>query len=152
MKEIILFRKKIMVMAAFVLSVALLNTACSKSTHYPEPAVKGAEITIDADKIKPGKPGFFTFRQHDKGINFFVVRIDDRMLSFLDSCAKCYASSLGYVYENGSLRCRKCNVKYSMSEIEKGIGSCYPIKIPGRLQDGKYIIDISTLQNLSAKF
>jgi len=129
----------------FLLVVSSL-VACSQQPLYPEPALNGSEVVIDAEKLRSESPAFFTFRYHGKKINFFVLKVHERVLSFLDVCTSCYPSKRGYRTDNGYLTCRTCDVRYSLSDIEKGLGGCYPISVEGRLQDGKYLIPVSVLE------
>lgn len=126
--------------------------SCSRQPVYPKPALKGPEVVIDAARLLPESPVFFTHRYRGKKINFFVVKTGDKVLSFLDACAKCYPSKRGYRVEDGYLACRACEVKYPLSNIVKGFGSCFPIRIEGRLQDREYRIPISRLEEAADKF
>lgn len=103
-------------------------------------------------KLYSEKPMFFTFRYHGKDINFFVIKMSDNVLSFLDACMSCYPSKLGYRIDEGHIICRACNVRYSLSDIEKGVGGCFPIRIEGHLQEGEYHIQASELEGMADKF
>ena len=94
----------------------------------------------------------FHLQYRGKKINFFVIKVDNRVLSFLDACARCYPAKRGYRCEGGSIICRECNVRIPISQIEKGIGSCYPIKVEGSLRDGRYLIPVSQLKEMVDKF
>ena len=43
-------------------------------------------------------------------------------------------------------------MSYPVEEIEKGIGGCMPIKIPGEERDGRYLISLEVLQKGADKF
>jgi uncharacterized membrane protein len=109
-------------------------------------------VVIDTKTLGNEKPVFFTSHYHGKKINFFVFRTGEKVLSFLDACASCYSSKLGYHSENGSVICRKCDLRYSLSNIEQGFGNCFPIAIEGYLRDGEYRIPVSRLQEAADKF
>jgi uncharacterized membrane protein len=81
-----------------------------------------------------------------------VLKINDKVLSFLDSCTSCYPSKRGYWVDDGHVTCRTCDVRFSLSDIEKGFGSCSPISVEGHLQDGKYLIPVSFLEEAVDKF
>ncbi len=123
----------------------ILLTACSKHTTYPKATVSGDEVTIDVLSLKPDAPRFFTYNSGNKNINFFVIKIDNEVLSFLDECVSC-KSNLGYTFSHGHFTCKECGTEYSVSEVKNGIGTCSPIRIPGTLRDGKYYIPILKLQ------
>ncbi|HWR58705.1 MAG TPA: Fe-S-containing protein [Thermodesulfovibrionales bacterium] len=81
-----------------------------------------------------------------------MISIGGSVLSFLDACATCYQQKKGYSFDNGYFICRACGVRYSVSDIEKGIGGCYPIRISGNLRDRKYSIPVSTLRDAADRF
>ena len=134
---------------SFSLSVL---AACSRQPSYPPPPRQGAFIVIDIAGLQPEAPKFYTYQYQGKRINFFVCRVQDKVLSFLDACASCYAQKRGYRYEEGKVTCRDCNMKFSMYQLEKGLGSCYPIKIEGRTEDGNYLIPVAALEAAADKF
>ena len=75
-----------------------------------------------------------------------------KVLSFLDAYMSCYPSKQGFSVDGEYIRCRTCDVRYSLSEIEKGFGGCSPIRIHGRLQGGEYHIPVSRLEASADKF
>jgi uncharacterized membrane protein len=78
--------------------------------------------------------------------------MDDKTLSFLDACASCYPHKQGFRCEDNAVICRNCNVRFPIGKLEKGMGSCYPIKIEGRMEKGKYLISADTLAKAADKF
>jgi len=126
--------------------------ACSGQPTYPEPSKIGRDAVVDMSRLPSEIPKFFTYHYGGKKINFFVVKTKDTVLSFLDACVRCYTEKRGYRYDDGYVICRACNMKYPVSEIEKGFGSCYPIKIAGHVQNGKYHIPLSLLEGQADKF
>ncbi|MGE5808549.1 MAG: Fe-S-containing protein [Nitrospirota bacterium] len=134
---------------SFLLSVL---DACSRQPSYPPPTRQGADIVIDIAGLQPETPKFYTYYYQGKKINFFVCRIQDKVLSFLDACASCYTQKRGYRSEEGKVTCRDCNMKFSVYQLEKGLGSCYPIKIEGRTKDGKYLIPVAALEGSADMF
>ena len=135
-----------------VLLVFLSLGACAKQPTYPEPPRLGSDVAVDIGTLVPETPIFFTHHYQGKKINFFVLKVDEKVLSFLDACARCYPAKKGYRYDDGALFCRDCNVNYAITGIEKGVGSCVPIRIEGSLQGGKYLIPFSVLEGMADKF
>lgn len=130
----------------------LFLISCSRQPVYPVPAIEGTDIVIDAGTLEPDIPKFYTYHYRNKNINFFVIKINGKILSFLDACINCYPAKLGYRFDSGYIICKRCSVKYSVSEVEKGFGGCFPIRISGHLREGKYLIPVSALQRESGKF
>lgn len=130
----------------------LIITACSRQPVFPSPAVSGNNAVIDIAGLKPDVPQFFTYQYESRNISFFVIKLDQKIISFLDACASCYPHKQGYRYDDGSVICRFCNMKFSVYKLEKGLGGCYPIKIEGRMEKDKYRIPLALLQAESGKF
>jgi uncharacterized membrane protein len=136
----------------FASLLILLIAACSRQPHYPSPLQSGSDVVIDTAQLKPDVPLFFTFKSGGRNVNFFVLRVQDKVLSFLDACVTCYTHKQGYHYDDGVVVCRACNQRFPVHSLEKGIGNCYPIKIAGRMEKGRYLISISTLEGAADKF
>jgi uncharacterized membrane protein len=126
--------------------------SCARQPLYPSPQHDGSNVIVDAASLEWEVPRFFTYQYDNKNISFFVIKIDDRVLSFLDACITCYPHKRGYRYEEGVVVCRACNQRFPVYKLEKGIGNCYPIKIAGRMENGKYLIPLSSLEQEAGKF
>ncbi len=127
--------------------------ACTRQPIYPSPAVSGNEAIVEIANLKSDVPQFFTYRYQDKKVNFFVIKMDRKIVSFLDACASCYPHKQGYRTEpEGVVTCRYCNMQFSIYKLEKGIGGCYPIRIEGRVEKDSYRIPLSVLENAADKF
>ncbi len=137
-----------------VLSIVLptLLSACSRQPAYPSPVIEGRRAVIDTAALKPEVPLFYTYRYQNRNISFFIIKLNDRVLSFFDACVSCYPHKLGYRYEDGVVVCRACSLRFSVYKLEKGIGGCYPIKLEGKLEGGKYLIPLSALEAEAGKF
>jgi uncharacterized membrane protein len=140
------------VLTMLYLMITLGIVACSRQPKYTPPARLGSDVVIEISKLNEGFPSFFTYQMNGKNISFFVVKIGNTVTSFLDACNACYPHKLGYKYENGMIICLYCREKYSMDELAAGYGNCHPIKLPGRIQDGKYLIAVSSLEKNASKF
>ena len=130
----------------------LFLSSCSRQHSYQKPLVKGSNVIVDINSLKPDIPAFYTYSYLGKKINFFVINVNGKVVSFLDACENCHPAKLGYRFEEGYLICRHCNVKYPVSKIEKGIGGCFPIPVTGRIQNGQYLIHVSMLEKMADKF
>jgi len=143
------FERRSIYISFFLISFC---ASCSRQPVYPEPSLKGSEVAIEVKKLRPENPLFLTYRHHRKNINFFVLKIDDKVVSFLDACMSCYPSKRGYRFDGGYITCKTCDIRYSLAEIEEGVGSCSPIRLEGHLQDGNYLIPVSLLEESADKF
>lgn len=131
----------------------LFLASCAKQPDYPEPERTGPDVVINISSLKAATPEFFTYH-HAKGINinFFVINIDGKISSYFDACERCYPKKLGYRFDDGNVVCRACDIRFPLSEVEKGIGSCAPIKLEGYVKDGKYFIPVSNIEGKADKF
>jgi uncharacterized membrane protein len=132
--------------------IILFTVSCTRSPSYPAAAQKGQNIVIDTTHLEPGVPTFYTYHYQGKNINYFILNIQGKVSSFLDACTSCYLHKQGYRCDDGSIVCRHCNSKFSVHQLEKGLGSCFPIKIEGRMENGQYLIPISVLEAEADKF
>jgi uncharacterized membrane protein len=134
-----------------LLAVAVF-TACDSQPRYPAPARIGSDFVVEVASLQLETPSFFTYKYKGNNISFFVMRMKNGVQSYLDACASCYPHKRGYRYESGSVTCRFCNQYFSVNKLDKGLGGCYPIKIEGRTEKGKYLISLATLEAEAEKF
>lgn len=133
--------------------VGLFLVSCAKEPVYPEPAQIGSDVVINISSLKPATPEFFTYHSiKAKNINFFVINIDGKITSFFDACERCNPKKLGYRFDNESVVCRACNMRFPVSEMGKGLASCTPIKLEGHVKNGKYFIPVSNIESKADKF
>jgi uncharacterized membrane protein len=132
--------------ALLLLFVLTQLPACSRQPVYPPAAQSGTDIIIDPANLEPAVPKFYTYSYRGKNISYFVLKDRDKVLSFLDACTGCYTRKRGYRYDDGVVICRYCNTKFPISKLEKGLGSCYPIKLGGRIENGKFLIPIPAVE------
>ncbi|MBF0336946.1 MAG: DUF2318 domain-containing protein [Nitrospirae bacterium] len=138
---------------AFVYVLVVLGLlSCESQVGHLTPTQRGAELIFDVTTLKGEVPKFYTYRYQGKKINFFVIKVDGRVMSFLDACKSCYQRKLGFEFHDGYFMCRSCKTSYSVHEIEKGISNCMPVKIDGRRQGDDYRISVSTLEGMAYMF
>jgi uncharacterized membrane protein len=140
------------IVALFLAALVVMLISCSRQTPYPSAPQNGQDIIIDASLLESGTPKFYTYHFQGKNINYFLLKIDNKVSSFLDACMSCYSRKRGYSYEDGVVTCRSCGVKFPVYKLEKGIGGCYPIKFEGRMDKGVYRIPVATLEKMADKF
>lgn len=137
---------------AVLLLVMLALSSCTEQRKYPPAMKSGPAVILDIAQLKPETPDFHTYHVEGKNINYFILSSQGKISAYLDACASCYTHKQGYRYDDGAVTCRYCSMKFPVSKLEKGIGGCYPIKIEGREENGKYSIPISTLEHAADKF
>jgi len=137
---------------ALTLFVLTAASSCSRQPHYPAAPLSGSNVVIDVSTLTPDVPRFYTYRHRERNVNFFVLKNQDKVLSFLDACVTCYPKKRGYQEKEGYVVCRACDMSFSVYKLEKGLGGCYPIRISGRMDKGNYLIPLATLEGHADKF
>lgn len=132
--------------------LVMVSASCSRQPSYTSPPLAGTNAVIDLSGLKLEVPQFYTYNYHNKPISFFVVKLNDKVLAFFDACASCYPHKQGYRYEDGCVTCRQCSMRFPLYKLEKGFGGCYPIKIEGRVENGKYLIPVAMIEAAEDKF
>lgn len=132
----------------FVFAAGLMVfTGCTKEKTYPAPPIRDNKAIIDLDGLQEGVPSFFTFFAEDRQkINFFVVKKKASTEAYFDACEKCYYKKRGYLFAEGSLVCKDCNISFGVNELKQGFGSCHPVPIKGTVKDNRLIIALDELK------
>ena len=130
----------------------IMAAACSRLPSYPPPLVTGGQAVIKGAELAEGAPRFFSYHFRKKTVNFFVVKNKGKISAYLDACNKCYIHKMGYQAGNGTVTCRYCNQVYGVKELDKPMGSCWPIKLQGVQRGGEYLIPLSEIKNGTSKF
>jgi len=126
----------------------LIIGACSREpvSGYPPPLISGSEVVIEVNRLKSDTPLYFSHKKDGKSIDFFVLLTGEKVRSYFDACVTCYPKKRGYRYNGGTVVCRACNQRFPVSTLEKGMGKCYPINIPGKLEGGTYRIPLAKIE------
>ncbi len=132
--------KKLYAITVALVLLAMFFFSCSKMPVYPQAPFDGVGVRIDLKELQEKKPVFYTFYDGKDRINYFVLKLDGSYQSYFDACAKCYHKKMGYRLTDNRLVCRACDVNYSLHDLKEGIGSCYPIKLEGRVDGDVYVI------------
>lgn len=143
---------RLLAYSLFFLCAFVMFAACTSQPRYSAPARIGDDFVVDVSSLQMETPRFFTHQYNGRNISFFVMRMESGVQSYLDACASCYPHKRGYNYETGAVTCRFCDQKFSVNKLDKGLGGCYPIKIEGKTEKGKYLIPRATLEAAADKF
>jgi hypothetical protein len=137
---------------AALLSALFLAASCSRQPSYAPAPVSGADVSIKVNSLPLDVPQFFTHKVRGKSLNFFVIRLNSGIQAYLDACATCFAGRRGFAHEDGAVVCRVCGTRYPVHKLDKGIGGCYPIRLQGRSENGRYIIPLASIEAEAGKF
>lgn len=115
--------------------------ACTSQRSHPEAPFDGKTVHISTAGIPEDRPVFFSFSEEGTRIDFFILKTGGSVESYFDACVKCYPHGLGYRIDGKRAVCRACEVGYDVRHLKDGLGSCYPIRLNGRLEGETYLID-----------
>lgn len=135
-----------------MLFAGLPGCSSPPAAHYPVPPRSGNEVRINVTDLQEGQPLFFSYPTNGKRVNFFLLRLGGRVSSFLDACVTCYRKKQGYGVEQARVVCRACDKRFSVHQLEQGLGGCYPIKLEGALQGKEYAIPVPALERAASRF
>jgi uncharacterized membrane protein len=134
------------ILSFIVLCLWLLSLSCESQPRYPRAPFDGDRVAIATETLRHLAPEFYTAAVDGKSVNFFVMMKDGEVLSFFDACRECYSKKLGFLVDDGHIMCRACKVRYPIDQFMKGIGNCYPIKLEGSMNSGRYMITMDALR------
>lgn len=134
------------------LILVLLLISCAQDRGYPGPPIEGDNVVIDIKGLKEDTPVFYELKVDGRDVRFFVLKLGERVESYLDACMKCYPHKMGFKTEGFRLICRYCGVEYPLDTLRSGIGSCYPIPLEGRQESDKYLISLESLKEAKRYF
>ncbi len=124
-------------------------TGCTRSApEYELVAPEDGRICIRTAAVNDHHVHFFTYRNNDKNINFFV-RTDGKgkLHTHYDACYSCYKYKRGFVVNGDHIRCIACNLEYRLSdEFWDYVGACAPIPLSSVIQNDLIEIRLSAVQ------
>ena len=127
--------------------------ACeSDKAKYNKPLVEGDRVVIDTSLLGDESPRFYSITLDTKKVDFFVVKENDSVESYLDACENCYQYKKGYNVEGSYVICRHCGSTYPLGSLKTGMGSCHPMPLKGELEGGKYYISLKEIKKVESFF
>lgn len=130
--------------------IALVLGGCAEKPSYPEAPVSGELIRLDIPDSRG--PVFYSYTHEGRRIDFFLVKVNGSVESYLDACKKCYPKKLGYRPDGGEILCRACGLRFPLNKLREGVGSCQPIALKGRLAGDSYVIEKKDIISGAAYF
>lgn len=126
-------------LALFFLITGILS--CSSKEPLQTVQEQGSTVSLPVRNLSEKKPVLYKTTIDKTSIEFFLVKINNEVSLYLNRCRECFSSGKGFGFEGENVRCRTCNEIYPIAEIANGIGSCYPIKVPGKIRGDNYVFE-----------
>ncbi len=112
-----------------------------EGAKYPLLSAAEGQIVLPLAQVSDGKAHFFSYRQGDTTIDFFVLRSKDGVLrAALDTCDVCYQDRKGYRQEGDFMVCNNCDQRFRSDMINEVRGGCNPAPLERTVADGRLII------------
>ncbi|MEJ2192620.1 MAG: Fe-S-containing protein [Nitrospirota bacterium] len=127
-------------------ALVLALSSCARKPEYPAAPSSGDEIRFSISTLREETPVFYSLEHEGTRIDYLLVKVNGRVESYFDACAKCYPKKLGYRVEDKHLVCVACGERYSMHNL-KGAGSCYPLPLEGKTEGDTYVIEKADIIN-----
>jgi len=104
-------------------------------------------VIVPAVGLSDGKARFYSIRNGDKVVPFFVVQGSDGVVrAALDACDVCFESKLGFRQEGDAMVCNACGNRYLVNAINLDKGGCNPVSLDAVLQGNQVSIQFADLQ------
>jgi uncharacterized membrane protein len=135
-----------------LVALALLVAAAifaNRSLKGPCTEVHGSKlVNLSLAELKAGTARTFCYRDpHGEVIRFIVARdADGTVHSAFDACRGCFEQQLGYRVSGTNMVCRFCNRRYPVKDMETGIDSCVPIRLPHAIVPDAVQIKVADLE------
>jgi uncharacterized membrane protein len=118
----------------------------SDTGAYPTVAAKGDVVTIPVAQVSDGKAHYFSYRNGDAYVNFFVLKSHDGVIrAAFDACDVCFHAKKGYRQEGDSMVCNNCDMKFKSDLINEVKGGCNPAPIQRSVSGGNIVIAAADL-------
>lgn len=141
--------------AAYIIIFFLIQaslSSCSAGPGYNHPRVKGGKILIDVESLRDGRPEFFSVDVKSSRVDFFVIRLNGSVESYLDACKNCYRFKKGYKVESSLLVCKYCGNSYSLDSLKKAFTGCHPMPLRGEIEGSSYVITLTEMKKAARYF
>ncbi|HKL48433.1 MAG TPA: DUF2318 domain-containing protein [Desulfuromonadales bacterium] len=108
---------------------------------------KEGKVRIPVSQVDDGKAHFFTFRDGDADINFFLVESGDGVIrAAFDTCDVCYKEKKGYRQEGNLMICNNCEQSFPTERINVVKGGCNPAPLVRMVGSDQVLIAAADLK------
>ncbi|WP_432821077.1 Fe-S-containing protein [Trichloromonas sp.] len=119
---------------------------------YPLVTAVAGQVSIPVARLDDGNAHFFSYRQGETVIDFFVLKSHDGVLrAAFDACDVCYREKKGYRQEGDEMVCVNCGQRFSSDRINEVKGGCNPAPLVRNVANGNLVITEQDLK-LGARY
>lgn len=108
-------------------AIAAWSSLGGADGKYPLVSAESGQVRLPLATVGDGRAHFYTFRQGDTAIDFFVLKSRDGVIrSAFDTCDVCYKAKKGYRQEGDMMVCNNCEQTFAADKINEIKGGCNP--------------------------
>jgi hypothetical protein len=116
-------------------------------------AVSAGQVVLAESLFEDGKARHFEYRSGDLKIRYFVLKSSDGVIrSAFDACDVCWPAAKGYYQDGDVMVCRNCGKRFASVLVNEVKGGCNPAPLERRVEDGKVIIPVKSIESGSGYF
>lgn len=117
----------VVALTVVAVSVGVWWPLSGSDSAFARVEAKEGKVRIPVSQVDDGKAHFFTFRDDDADINFFLVESGDGVIrAAFDTCDVCYKEKKGYRQEGNLMICNNCEQSFPTERINVVKGGCNP--------------------------
>ena len=132
---------------AAVAQPTVAKRAAALGSEFTLLTAKDGVVSVPAAGLSGGTARFYSIRNGDKWIPFFVVQGADGVVrAALDACDVCYEARQGFRQEGEMMVCNACGNRYPVTGINVEQGGCNPVGLEATLQGDRVILQLADLE------
>jgi uncharacterized membrane protein len=132
---------------AAVAQPTVAKTSPALGSQFTLLAARDGVVSVPAAGLSAGKARFYSIRNGDQWIPFFVVQGADGVVrAALDACDICFESRQGFRQEGDVMVCNACGSRFPITQINVELGGCNPVGLKAVVQGDQVTIRLTDLE------
>ncbi len=133
----------ILFLICFFLLISL--SSCSSKAGYIAPRQQDGKVILNTESLEEMTPVFYSVDLENVRVDFFIVKVDGAIESYMDACKNCYRHKKGYKIDDDEVICIHCGNRYGLDTLKASRTSCYPLPLKGKMEGGMYVIALTDI-------
>jgi uncharacterized membrane protein len=117
-------------------------------SRYKSVKPVNGEVVIPLKNINDGKAHYYSLKEQNSSIRFFVVKSKDNVLrAAFDACDVCFPEKKGYSQAGDYMICNNCGQKFHSNQINVLKGGCNPAPLMRKIVGINLVITVSAIRS-----